>query len=257
MNEHILNDLVITKILSFHMLYSTAGMSARRNARNTWAMIMKYEGETEYIVNGKTVLSNRNHCIMLPQGSSYEWHCTQSGGYYVVEFLAESKHHDVISFYVSNPDELEKLYVKLEMGNRVRKLDFTMTAMSGVYKMLSLLIRSEEKNYTLSSKYRKIAASVDYIHRYYDRDLSNDLIAAESGVSTVYFRKIFTEYYGMSPIRYLHKLRIDKAKEMLRSEYGSVGAIASTLGYSSIQHFSKTFREYTGLSPKQYAIKNA
>ncbi len=257
MSERIFEDLIITKVRSFHILYSTAGMSARRNARNTWALIMKYEGETEYTTPQGIVPSNPNHCVILPRGSSYEWRCVKSGGYYVVEFDAESAWHDVVSFTISNPDEIEKIFVRLEQGNRMQLPYFDMTALSGVYKIFSILMRGEEKKYNLSSKYRRIAPSVDYIHRYYDRDLSNDIIAAESGVSTVYFRKIFTEHYGMSPIRYLHKLRIDKAKQMLRSEYGSVGTIAKTLGYSSIQHFSKTFREYTGMSPKQYATKHA
>ncbi len=256
MEEHVFEDLVITEILSFHILYSTAGMSARRTARNTWALIMKYEGETEYTTAEGVVVSNRSHCILLPQGSSYEWRCTSPGGFYVVEFMAESRYNAVTSFPVANPDEIEKIFVRLEQGNRMRKPYFNITAMSDVYKIFSYLMRSDEKNYNLSSKYRRIVPSVEYIHRFYDRDLSNDMIAAESGISTVYFRKIFTEYYGMSPIHYLHKLRIDKAKEMLRSEYGSVGAIAKTLGYSSIQHFSKTFREYTGISPKQYAMSN-
>ncbi len=257
MQGRFLEDLVITKILSFHVLYSTAGMSARRTARNTWALIMKYEGETEYLTERGIALSNRTHCILLPRGSSYEWRCTRSGGYYVVEFMAESSCNEVESLQVANPDELERIFVRLEQGNRMRMPYFELTAMSGVYRMLALLLRAEEKNYNLSSKFRRISPSVDYMHRFFDRDLSNDLLAAESGVSTVYFRKIFTEYYGMSPIRYLHKLRIDKAKEMLRSEYGSVGAIAKALGYSSIQHFSKTFREYTGISPKQYAMNNS
>ncbi len=254
--KNTLQGLVVTEVLASHILYSNAGASAKRYHRNTWALIMKFEGETEYTTSLGTVISNRNHCILLPQGSSYEWHCTKTGGYYVVEFMAEGCTPDVTSFYVANSDELERIFVKLEQNNRVKHPDYQFSALSSLYKMLSLLICSEEKNYNLSSKYKRIAPSVDYIHRYFDRDLSNDRIAAESRVSTVYFRKIFTEHYGMSPIRYLHKLRIDKAKEMLRSEYGSVGAIAKTLGYSSIQHFSKTFREYTGMAPKQYALIN-
>ncbi len=251
METRVFDDLVVTKILSFHILYSTAGVSARRHARGCWALIMKYEGETEYTTSRGTVISNRNNCIILPEGSSYEWRCTRSGGFYVVEFTAESVCREVTSFQVANPDELERIFVKLEQANRMRKPYFDFTAMSGLYKMLSLVMKADEKNYNLSSKYRRIAPSVEYMHQHFDKDLSNDLIAEQSGISTVYFRKIFTEHYGMSPIRYLHKLRIDKAKEMLRSEYGSVGAIAKTLGYSSIQHFSKTFKEYTGMSPKQ------
>ncbi|MBO5199079.1 MAG: helix-turn-helix domain-containing protein [Lachnospiraceae bacterium] len=40
--------------------------------------------------------------------------------------------------------------------------------------------------------------------------------------SAFYFRKLFTEVLGTSPIAYVHELRIKKAKEMLKSDYGSI-----------------------------------
>lgn len=51
---------------------------------------------------------------------------------------------------------------------------------------------------------------------------------------------------------YLHKLRIKKAKEILRSDYESISDIASSLGYADVYDFSRTFKK-VGLSPSQYA----
>ena len=57
---------------------------------------------------------------------------------------------------------------------------------------------------------------------------------------------------GTSPISYVHELRIKKAKEMLKSDYGSITDIAQSLGYLNIYDFSRTFKKYVGISPSKY-----
>ena len=69
----------------------------------------------------------------------------------------------------------------------------------------------------------------------------------------MYFRKLFETVYGTSPIRYLHRLRMEKAKGMLLSDYDSIGQIAESVGYGSIYHFSKMFHSYVGISPTAFA----
>ena len=71
-------------------------------------------------------------------------------------------------------------------------------------------------------------------------------------MSTVGFRKNFQATYGVSPIRYLHQYRIQKAKDLLSSDYGSITQVAESTGYSSVYHFSKMFSQYTGMSPTEY-----
>ena len=73
------------------------------------------------------------------------------------------------------------------------------------------------------------------------------------GISTVYFRKLFTEIAGDSPIHYAEALRIKKAKELLRSDYDSITGVAIALGYRGIYEFSRSFRRMTGISPSEYA----
>ena len=72
-------------------------------------------------------------------------------------------------------------------------------------------------------------------------------------MSTVYFRRTFTSVYGISPIKYLHNFRIEKAKAILKSDYDTIEQVALSVGYNSIYHFSKMFKLYTGKSPLEYA----
>ena len=69
------------------------------------------------------------------------------------------------------------------------------------------------------------------------------------GLSTVYFRKLFSVVMGVSPINYARSLRLEKAQEMLKSDYGSLSDVATSLGYPSLYDFSRDFKKHTGSSP--------
>lgn len=47
-------------------------------------------------------------------------------------------------------------------------------------------------------------------------------------------------------------MRIKKAKEMLKSDYGSITGIAESLGYLNIYDFSRNFKNHVGISPSEY-----
>ena len=53
MTHEVLSGLVITKVNHASAIYTPKNASARREARERWAIIIKYEGETYYTANGK------------------------------------------------------------------------------------------------------------------------------------------------------------------------------------------------------------
>lgn len=58
--------------------------------------------------------------------------------------------------------------------------------------------------------------------------------------------------YGISFSQYVARLRIDKAKELLRRTRLGVGEVATRVGISDQSNFTKQFRKFEGLSPLQY-----
>ncbi len=92
-----------------------------------------------------------------------------------------------------------------------------------------------------------------------ERNVSNpdfDLSAAidKSGYCKGYFRRIFKEFTGESPVNYFQKLRIDYAKSLI-SRYGvsrSVKDIATESGFKDALYFSRVFKKMVGVSPKDY-----
>ena len=71
-------------------------------------------------------------------------------------------------------------------------------------------------------------------------------------MSEAYFRRLFSERYGMSPKEYMIALRMDYAKRLLQSGQFSIGEVAVMCGYAEPCHFSREFSRRIGMSPKEY-----
>ena len=148
-----------------------------------------------------------------------------------------------------------RIYKQLEQKQIVKPLSYKIDLMKGVYDIISMLLNSTERNYFPSKNQEKLKPAIDYIALNYNKKIKNDELAKICTLSTAHFRNLFKEIMGISPISYIHTVRISKAKEMLRSDFNNISDIAFSLGYSSIYEFSKTFKRHVGISPSQY-IKN-
>lgn len=248
--KNLLSDLIITKVYSVSTIYTEE--ISKKKKRTNWCLGIKHEGETEYFCNGKKYISNINNIVLLPKGSSYEWRCTIPGHFSFVEFECEKECSDIFSFKVGNGDEILKKLKELECKRTQKSIFFEIESIYATYGMIVDLLRVLEKKYVPTGKYIKIKPAVAYINQNYKRRITNDELAALTGFSTVYFRKLFTESFNMSPLSYIHTIRIRKAKEMLRGDFGSISDVALSLGYSSIYDFSKTFKKHVGVSPTKY-----
>jgi AraC-like DNA-binding protein len=122
-----------------------------------------------------------------------------------------------------------------------------------LYKILALICQKQKRRLT-RDKYACIRLGIQMLEQ--DSDLSISEIAAKCSVSDCYFRRLFRQYSGESPMDFRQRLRIERAKQLLLSdEQYTVSAVAQELSFSDVYHFSKTFKKYCGESPKSY-IRN-
>ena len=253
MYEEILSNIIIKKITAATSMYKLKDHSGKRYNRERWSVNIKYNGESRYYCNGKEYVSNNKNIIILPKGVSYEWKSITSGEFYIVEFDADYEYHDIIPIKVSDCQKIVDIIKTMEHKRLTKSHMYIPECIKNTYEILINLFANFERKYVPSTKVKKIQPALDYIENNYNKNIKNDFLAQMCGVSTVYFRKIFTEYFSMSPVTYIHTLRIRKAKEMLKSDFSSVSDISASLGYINIYDFSRDFKKYTGISPTQYA----
>lgn len=77
-------------------------------------------------------------------------------------------------------------------------------------------------------------------------------VAAKIGVSQAHLTRLFTDHFGVSPLQYYRRVRMDVAASLLLNTTRSVKEIAWELGYSNPFHFSRSFRRYADMSPRAY-----
>lgn len=83
-------------------------------------------------------------------------------------------------------------------------------------------------------------------------DFSLEALSKKSNLSPVYFHKIFTEYFGKTPSKYVFDCRIAAAKVALVTQSNPISEIANSCGFSSQSYFNYKFKEAVGKSPLQY-----
>ena len=74
-------------------------------------------------------------------------------------------------------------------------------------------------------------------------------------MSASHFSLVFSQETGQTFKEYLTELRIQKAKELLRSTPERATDIAYQVGYNDPHYFSAAFKKKTGLSPTEYRQK--
>jgi AraC family transcriptional regulator len=77
-------------------------------------------------------------------------------------------------------------------------------------------------------------------------------LAAESGYSRSHFLRTFRTAMGCTPHQWLTRLRVERAKTILRESSTSLIDVALDCGFSSHPHFSNTFRQMAGVTPSEY-----
>ncbi len=88
------------------------------------------------------------------------------------------------------------------------------------------------------------------------QDLSLDQLAAQMGMSTAHFQRLFSAWVGVSPKRYQQFLRLDHAKHLLRDRFSTLDT-AHAVGLSGSGRLHDLFLRWEAMSPGEYAQKGA
>ena len=100
-----------------------------------------------------------------------------------------------------------------------------------------------------------LAAAVQYIQDNLDRHISIDELVEEACMSKSSFYRHFSDEFDMSPLEYITRERVIRARELLSDPENTVTNVSHSLGFSSTSHFIDMFKEHEGITPKQYQLE--
>nr|WP_325211671.1 helix-turn-helix transcriptional regulator [uncultured Oscillibacter sp.] len=79
-----------------------------------------------------------------------------------------------------------------------------------------------------------------------------DELAERLEVSAAHLGRVFTKKIGISPGKYITRVRVEYAKLLLRDPDTTIAYVAEASGFANANYFAKVFRRETGLSPTEY-----
>ena len=141
-----------------------------------------------------------------------------------------------------------------------KQTDYELVCQNLLEVLMVQLIRYNNFSFDLipvQSQNRECSKIKHYIDAHYAEELSLDTLAKLAHLNKYYFVHAFTAAFGISPISYLQKKRIDAGCELLTGTDHSIGEIARLTGFSSQSYFSQCFFKQCGMSAGEYRKKNA
>lgn len=93
---------------------------------------------------------------------------------------------------------------------------------------------------------------LSYIHAHYDQGLSLKTLGQQFHVNAIYLGQLFQKELGVVFSEYLNRIRLEKAKELLKTTHYRAGEIGKRVGYSDTTYFYKQFKKTVGTTPSEW-----
>ena len=253
------NDFIITEIGRAILV----GKDEYPAAKVTFGGKLKYN-ELIYHLSGKSTV-HFNGKILETEEDTIRFLPKDKNGEYIVEKKEAGDCIDVF-FDTDIPVSEEAFVVKAIQSATVsglfKKLFSVWVAKNDgyYYECISLLYRifaeMQKQNYIPPNQYDTIKPAIEYImENFLKSKISVPFLAEKCGISEAYLKKLFVKKFGMSPLRYIIRLKINHACDLLHSNQYSVTQVAELCGYENVYFFSRQFKSYIGVTPTEFVNK--
>ena len=171
----------------------------------------------------------------------------------VSEFLPK------ISFQGKQLCEVEQILYAMLQEYQEKAVGFSTVLKNELMILIIKLLRHIYQNSKIdivSTMERIRPTIIDFIHKNYDKKITLNDLARQSCYNPSYFGQIFRKCFGITPIEYINKTRIEHAATLLTETSKTVDEIAFAVGFNDRKRFYQHFKRFIGISPGQYR-KNA
>jgi len=144
--------------------------------------------------------------------------------------------------------------------NNIEKLLENLTDADQIYEVMkklvisALVFRDNKVNHERSRLIQKAKLYIDA--NFNDPDLKMNEVAEKYNISSGHFSTVFSQEIGVPFRDYITKLRINRAKELLRSTDLKSSEIAAQVGYNDPHYFSTVFKKNAGLPPQEFRAQS-
>ena len=284
------DSITLGRIFSIHYFEYMSDFSFEGESHNFWEFVCVDKGEVD-VTRGKnhTILKKGDLVFHKPN----EFHNVNATGHIAPNLVVISFecHDDAMYFFndrILRIDETERnLLADIIIEARrcfdcrlddpyLQNMPLKDSDVFGAQQMIKLylqhflihLIRRYSNPVVLQKKLSKVDAPkatksksdaevfnrvTDYLESHLTTHVNIDQICKDNLIVRSQLQKIFNEHCNLGIIEYFSMLKINAAKELIRTKQMNFTQVAEHLGYTSIHYFSRQFKKVAGMTPSEYA----
>ena len=220
--------------------------------RKFHAISFRVKGNANYALEGQNLSVTNGDFLYIPQNVGYHIEAKEEE-LYVIHFKSRDIKQNFLEVcQMYNFSKVKSLFANCYEAWTKKEPGYYYKVLALFYLILEQVSISTASEF-IDESYLKIKPAVDYIHMHFHKpNLSVNMLCELVNMSDTYFRKLFYQHLKTTPIKYINKLRISYAKDLINSDYYKIIQIAKASGFEDEKYFSRTFKEQTGYTPTEY-----
>ncbi len=276
------NLLVISKIITIHYFEFDKNFVSHTESHDFWELVYADKGDLICKIEDKETILREGEVIFHKPGVTHAHRADgrRAPNVFIISFECKN---EAIRYFEDRQMAVDKsllrfIFAIIEESKRTFDLPYsdpdlkkmkllenpTLGGQQLIKNYLELLLinlmRNEtEKNsseavFLPQEQFDELISDkvIEYMKDHVTERLSVDDVCRELHYNKSYVFRQFKKTTGSSLMAYFVKMKVQKAKEMLRETDLSVAAISDKLSFDSPNYFSKTFKKITGYTPSTY-----
>lgn len=258
----ICDEIFVTS--SGEMKLDKAMHTIRKNGRKDFLLLYVCDGICEFVLNGNKSIAKKGNVILYYPDEAQDYyfpaepvthniwvHFSGNRCYELLDMLSIG---DKRIFKPSHTAKIEHTFIGICESFLNKDMESSVICSGLLISLLGMLSEYTKEDGSKSfSKYRRIINDEVMRFRFNpETEFNIAESAANCGMSITHFSRVFKGVTGEPPLKYITRIKIEKAKEMLIFTDESISNIAAAIGYPEQNYFTRLFKKNTGLTPGKF-----
>lgn len=260
-DKRLLYDLSVCDITVLSGIRPSGRSSDHSYGRKKHGILFIFFGEASfYCEDGKNLVASDKELVFIPKGMRYRMkYSAPSTKYVLVNFDtvdtgdAEQGYFDRITV-LGKDDELSriaKIMLSFELCEANRTVASSLRKKELFYRLLGCVCSLDGADFEELDVASKISEGVQLLKLTYLENLPITKFSDACHLNVNTFRNLFNKQFGMSPVKYRNKLRLERARELLQEESFTIAEVAYASGFENVGYFCRYYRSVYNETPSQ------
>ncbi|MCM1181092.1 MAG: AraC family transcriptional regulator [Clostridium sp.] len=248
-----------------HIIYLKAAgnfnlpSGSRYSQQNFHSYLLLYNtgGDAKLTLNEQTYSFEERQLCLIDCHSSYSLSCSTAceflalffDGYPVLYYydLVKTRSQPIVTLPVNSP--LPQILMNLSGQNFIHTELNNAKLLTDFLTNLIIFCDTHSEDINLPSWLVQLR---DHLNNNYKEHFSLDECAELVNINKYQICRDFKKYLKATPLQYVHHLRIEQAKVLLRTTSDQIGEICYQVGFENANHFIQLFKREVGVTPAYY-----